>query len=193
LGKKRWNKGWIVPIISLNAADTALIHQCAELLVVGFQHQPDVWDTLDEALDEVHAMLTPERILRVMVDDGGTALGWIGGIPAYSGNVWELHPLVVRPNVQKRGIGRALVLDFEAQVKSRGGLTIQLGTDDITYSTSLGGVDLYPNPLEHLARIRNLKGHPYEFYQKCGYVLIGVMPDANGRGKPDIYMGKKIT
>lgn len=181
-----------MPIIGLKAEDTALIRQCAELLVEGFQSFPDTWDTLDEALDEVHAMLSPERILRVMVDEDGTALGWIGGIPEYDGNVWELHPLVVRQSARRRGIGRALVQDFEAQVKARDGLTIQLGTDDLDNSTSLGGVDLYPNPLEHLARIQNLKNHPYEFYQKCGYVLIGVLPDANGRGKPDIFMGKKI-
>jgi aminoglycoside 6'-N-acetyltransferase I len=181
-----------VPIISLTSANTSLIHQCADLLVEGFQHMTDTWDTFDEALEEVHGMLDPERICRAMVDDGGLVLGWIGGIPEYDGNVWELHPLVVRQSAQRRGVGRALVADLEVQVKARGGLTIQLGADDQINSTSLGGVDLYPNPLEHLARIRNLKDHPYEFYQKCGYVLIGVMPDANGRGKPDIYMGKKI-
>jgi aminoglycoside 6'-N-acetyltransferase I len=181
-----------MPIFTLTAQDDGLIQQCAELLVEGFQHMDDAWNTLDEALEEVHGMLDPERICRVLVDESGVALGWIGGIPEYDGNVWELHPLVVRVSAQRQGVGRALVADLEAQVKARGGLTIQLGTDDVTDSTSLGGVDLYPNPLDHLARIQNLKDHPYEFYQKCGYALIGVMPDANGRGKPDIYMGKRV-
>ena len=45
---------------------------------------------------------------------------------------------------------------------------------------------------EHVARIRNLKGHPYEFYQKLGYVIVGVIPDANGPGKPDIIMARRI-
>jgi aminoglycoside 6'-N-acetyltransferase I len=106
--------------------------------------------------------------------------------------VWELHPIVVRPDQQKQGIGRALIADFEQQVKARGGLTIQLGTDDEDHMTTLSGVDLYDNLWEKIANIRNLKGHPYEFYQKCGYKIIGVMPDANGRGKPDIYMGKRV-
>jgi aminoglycoside 6'-N-acetyltransferase I len=90
-----------------------------------------------------------------------------------------------------------LIADLEAQVRARGGTTIYLGSDDEDNMTSLSGIDLYPNVWEHIARIRNLKGHPYEFYQKQGYVITGVIPDANGPGKPDILMakfvGKKIT
>jgi aminoglycoside 6'-N-acetyltransferase I len=37
-----------------------------------------------------------------------------------------------------------------------------------------------------------LRGHPYEFYQKMGFAIVGVMPDANGIGKPDIYMAKRL-
>ena len=58
--------------------------------------------------------------------------------------------------------------------------------------TTLSGVSLYPNPWEHIASIKNLKGHPYEFYQKQGYTITGVVPDANGPGKPDILMSKRL-
>jgi len=58
--------------------------------------------------------------------------------------------------------------------------------------TTLSGVDLYPNFLEHLANIENLRGHPYEFCQRPGFSIIGAMPDANGPGKPDIIHGQTV-
>ena len=78
-------------------------------------------------------------------------------------------------------------------MRERGGLTLWLGTDDEDNMTTLSGVNLYPDDFEHIAKIRNLRGHPYEFYQKCGFVIVGVVPDANGLGKPDIYMAKRIS
>jgi aminoglycoside 6'-N-acetyltransferase I len=180
--------------IQITAApnDARLKQQMAELLVVGFREHWHAWETVDEALAEVE-MLLAKGFARVALDEtGATVLGWIGGLPEYDGNVWELHPLVVHPQFQKRGIGRALVADFETQVKQRGGLTIRLGSDDEDEMTSLANADLYHNLWEKIARIKNRKGHPYEFYQKCGYTIIGVVPDANGRGKPDILMGKRV-
>ncbi len=91
-----------------------------------------------------------------------------------------------------RGIGRSLVADLEVRVAERGGLTLWLGSDDVNGMTTLAGVDLYPDLLGHLGDIRNLQGHPYEFYTKLGFSLSGVMPDANGPGKPDIFLAKRI-
>ena len=137
-------------------------------------------------------MLEEGRIFRAAVDENGNLLGMIGGIPQYDGHVWELHPLAVQPNIQGQGIGRALVEDFEGQVRLRGGLTITLGTDDEDSMTSLSNVDLYENLWDKVKDIRNFNNHPFEFYQKMGYVITGVVIDANGIGKPDILMSKKI-
>ena len=82
--------------------------------------------------------------------------------------------------------------DFEVQVRSKGGLTITLGTDDEDGMTSLANTDLYENLWEKIRDIRNLKGHPFEFYQKIGYIISGIVPDANGPGKPDILMAKRV-
>lgn len=180
-------------IIDLLPDDEPLIGPCATLLVEGFrEHWPEAWPDLDAARAEVREALAPGRIARVAVDDDGVVLGWIGGIPGYGGHVWELHPLVVRPDRQGQGIGRALVADLEAQVRQRGGLTLWLGSDDEDDMTSLAGVDLYPDIVGRLAGLINLRRHPFEFYRKCGFSVAGVVPDANGRGKPDILMAKRV-
>lgn len=180
-------------IKDLLASDDDLIRQAAQLLVDAFRENwPEAWTTFNDGMQEIHEMLETERICRAAIDDEGNLLGIIGGIPQYDGHVWELHPFAVQPHLQKQGVGRALVADFEEQVRQRGGLTITLGTDDEDGMTSLSDVDLYENTWEKIRDIRNLKGHPFEFYQKMGYVITGVVPDANGRGKPDILMSKRV-
>ncbi len=179
-------------IVDLRPDDQETIRQVARVLLEAFAHIPHWLPTLDRAQEEVSESFAPGRISRVALDENGGAAGWVGGIPDYDGNVYELHPLAVKPSEQRRGIGTALVRDFEEQARQRGALTVYLGTDDEFGGTTLHGVDVYPNVLEHLERLRNLKNHPYEFYQKCGYVLVGILPDANGFGKPDIFMAKRV-
>ena len=176
-------------IMDLEPAAERRAEQAAVLLVRAF---PQAWPDMRVALSEVHESFAEERISRVAVDPAGDVLGWIGGISHYDGNVWELHLLVVRADVRRRGIGRALVQDLEALVRERGAWTLQVGTDDERGQTSLGNVDLYPDVWEHVTRIRNLAGHPFEFYARLGFVIVGVMPDANGWGRPDIYMAKRV-
>jgi aminoglycoside 6'-N-acetyltransferase I len=179
-------------VVDLDPDDEEVVRQAAELLVEGFRNYlPRAWPTTDAALREVRESLGEGRICLTAFDESGPVLGWVGGIPSSGGYVWELHPLVARSDFQRRGIGRALVANLEARVRERGALTLWLGTDDEANMTTLSGVDLYPNVLEHLANIRNLRGHPYSFYQKLGFSMIGAMPDANGPGKPDIYMAKR--
>jgi aminoglycoside 6'-N-acetyltransferase I len=167
--------------------------QAAQLLVDGFRdHWPNAWPTLGDAREEVRDMLRPGRLARAAVDRQGDVIGWVGGIPGYGGNVWELHPIVVHADWRGHGVGRALVEDLEAQVAARDGLTLWLGTDDEDAMTSLAGRDLFPNLLNNLASIRDVKRHPFGFYLKLGFSLAGVVPDANGPGKPDILMAKRV-
>lgn len=180
-------------IKTLQKEDEKYILQAAQLLVDGFKgNWPHAWPDLEAALEEVYECLSADRICRIAVDENDNVLGWIGGISQYDGNVWELHPLVVDINHRKKGIGKLLVNDLEEQVRERGGITIQLGSDDENNMTSLSNVNLYDNLLDRIRDIKNLKGHPYEFYMNLGFKIIGVMPDANGLGKPDIYLGKRV-
>lgn len=180
-------------IIDLTPEDEQLIRQVANIIVAGFrEHSPDAWPDMESALEEVRESFGADRISRVAIGEDGEAVGWIGGISEYRGRVWELHPLVVSPERQQQGVGRALAADFETQVRGRGAFTIILGSDDADNQTTLSGVDLYSDVCKHISNIQNLRRHPYEFYQKLGFVIVGVTPDANGPGKPDILMAKRV-
>jgi aminoglycoside 6'-N-acetyltransferase I len=35
--------------------------------------------------------------------------------------------------------------------------------------------------------------HPAGFYSRMGFQVVGLIPDANGPGKPDILMAKRVS
>lgn len=133
----------------------------------------------------------PERVAIVALE-GDCVRGWIGAIK-HSDFGWELHPLVVDPARQRRGLGTLLVTALEDKARSEGVVTVWLGTDDDFGGTNLYGQDLYPDVLGMLQGLRVLSGHPYRFYEKLGYTVTGVFPDVDGIGKHDILMARRIT
>ncbi len=146
-----------------------------------------------EAREEVVQSIGTDRVSRVARAEDGAVVGWIGAIPEYDGLVWQLHPIVVDHAWRRNGIGRALVLDLEAILTARGGLTLWAGSDDLAGETSLGGVDLYSALPGAFDSVRSWGNHPLPFYRRLGFYVIGVMPDANGPGRPDIFLGKRLA
>jgi aminoglycoside 6'-N-acetyltransferase I len=149
-----------------------------------------------DAEDEVRRMQSKKRIaLAAIANNPNERLsiaGIFGAIPQYGVTGWELHPLAIRKEYQRHGVGTMLVSALEREVAHRGGVMIYLGSDDETGRTSLYGVNLYDDTYGKLANVQNTGGHPYTFYEKVGYKIVGVLPDANGVGKPDIWMAKRI-
>ena len=171
------------------ATQPAIVHHDAAVLLVHGFDQPAGWPDLESATTELRHVIHHGFALAAL--DDNLLLGWIGGLPQYDGRVWELHPLVVRSDHRLRGIGRTLVAAFEDEARQHGALTYTLGTDDDSGQTSLTGIDLYEDIPRHIAELRDLGSrHPFLFYHRLGYVVTGIMPDANGPGKPDIYMSK---
>jgi len=177
-------------IINMAQLSRTQITQAAQILTDSI---PEGWPTLRHALDEIKALLVPENTLLAAVENG-EVIGW-GGIlaPIYNGNVFELHPLAVRSDRRRQGVGRAIVAALEEEAGKRGGLTIYMGADDEKNGgeTSLANVDLYDDLPGKMLNF-SPGTHQSGFYLKLGYKLIGVMPDANGRGKPDLYFGKRL-
>jgi aminoglycoside 6'-N-acetyltransferase I len=46
--------------------------------------------------------------------------------------------------------------------------------------------------LSHARRFR-VFDHPAGFYLRMGFKVVGLIPDANGPGKPDILMAKRVS
>jgi aminoglycoside 6'-N-acetyltransferase I len=169
-----------------------IAERAAALLHESFRTLSAAWPTVDAARREVSAALEADRINRVMLE-GDAVLGWIGAMPQYDGRVWELHPLVVAEAYRRRGIGRALLADLERSLSARGALTLWAGSDDETGETNLSGVDLYRDVPGFIRDAKNLGRHALDFYTRVGFRIVGVMPDANGPGKPDIILAKSVA
>lgn len=177
-------------IINMTQVNKTQIIQAAQILTDSI---PIGWPTLQDAMDEIKERLISENTLLAAIEND-IVIGW-GGIlaPMYNGNVFELHPLAVRSDKRNQGIGRAIVTALEDEARKQGGLTIHMGADDERGDgeTSFANVDLYD---DLPGKIINFTAgtHQSGFYLKLGYKIIGVMPDANGIGKPDIYFGKRL-
>ena len=95
-------KDFEIQIITLSADNERAIKQVAALLIEGFKtHAPHAWPHMPAALEEVRESFGEDRISRIAIDHNGKIVGWIGGLSHYDGNVWEIHPLVVKPSRQR--------------------------------------------------------------------------------------------
>jgi aminoglycoside 6'-N-acetyltransferase I len=163
----------------------------ARILREALAHMPSAYNGPGEAEAEVATFgADPERFALAAME-GDRLAGWIGAIHSHP-HAWELHPLVVSPAHQRRGVGTALVAALEAKARAEGVLTIWLGTDDDFGGTNLFGRDLFPNVLEKAAGLAPASGHAFTFYRRLGYEIVGLLPDVNGFGRPDILMAKRV-
>jgi aminoglycoside 6'-N-acetyltransferase I len=174
-------------IINMLALTPDQRETCARILC---QSLPIGWPQMDAALETVEQSTRKGGCAFAAVA-AGAVLAWGGLIPAYEGRVMELHPLAVTPENQGQGIGSALLAALENVARARGAATLMLGCDDEQGETSLSQGSLFEDLPQRMAEFMP-GGHVSGFYLKKGYSLIGVVPDANGAGKPDILMGKRL-
>jgi len=182
-------------IVDMKTLKQSQLTQAAQMLT---DELPLGWPTLNDAAEEIDELFDGgadnKSNYLVAVVDGNEVIGWCGILPSYGGNAFELHPLVVRRDWQGRGVGALLVNTLEKKAKELGGLTLWLGTDDEAGNgkTSLANVDLYDDLPNRLRGFDPGRTHPSAFYLKMGFKVVGVMPDANGPGRPDIFLAKRL-
>jgi aminoglycoside 6'-N-acetyltransferase I len=169
-----------------------IIADTANILFNTFQDiNTNTWPTYKSALLEVKDCIKkPNICIGICMND--ILLGWIGLRPMYE-KTWELHPMVIGKEYQSKGLGKILINKLEEQAKKIGIIGIVLGTDDETNRTSISNHEVdEKNICSEIQNIKNIRRHPFEFYQKCGYIIIGIVPNANGLRKPDIWMWKNL-
>ena len=178
-------------IVTMGSLDESRIVEVCELLVHSFRDLSPTWvPTVDAARAKVIEALEPGMLSRVLLIDD-RVVGWVGARHDY-GSVWELHPLVVDEAMRGRGYGRALVDDVECLAADNGALTMLLGTSDEVGRTTLTGQDPFVDVITALRDLKPTGAHPLGFWQRVGYTVVGVIPDAEGPGKPTILLAKRI-
>ena len=169
-----------------------IIKQAAEILYKTFTGiNKDAWTDMESALVEVNECIVEPNIC-IGIKVGDDLAGWVGLRPMYP-ITWELHPMVVKKEFQGKGLGKLLLNELENIARGNNIIGIFAGSDDETNSTSLSNKKITgENIFEEISNIKNYKNHPYEFYKKCGYNIVGIIPNANGNNKPDIWLWKDI-
>jgi aminoglycoside 6'-N-acetyltransferase I len=179
----------LVDFATLTGAQCA---QAARLLRDALAHTPSGYQDAGEAEAEVDRRNRQCDWLGYAALEDGEPVGWIGAIRSYS-HGWEIHPLAVAPHRQRRGIGSALLAALEVRARHDGVLTLFLGSDDDYGGTTLFDRDLLPDVLGHAAAIQTTeRRHPLTFWRRHGFRVVGVLPDVNGSGRPDILLAKRL-
>jgi len=181
-----------MPLRLVDLKDLSLAQQGEAARVLREALAPITASFQETADAEVQGFLTEPDCGAIAALDGDKVVGWIGWLKGYP-TAWELHPLAVDPPRQRQGVGAALVAALEDRARASGVLTLWLGADDETGGTNLFGRALFPNVAGRMDGIEAGPPHPLEFYRRQGFEVVGLIPDANGPGRPDILMAKPVA
>lgn len=180
-------------IVDFGSLTAVQYTEAAGVLREALAHLPSGYQGPGEAEDEVKLRCTEEDWLGYAALDGERLVGWIGALKSYPRG-WEIHPLVVAPDRQRCGIGAALLGALEAVARRADVLTLFLGSDDDYGGTNLFGRDLWLDVARHIKTTEaTARSHALTFYRRHGYEIVGLLPDVNGAGCPDILLAKRLA
>ena len=177
--------------VNMNTLNEKQILQAAQILVEEFPiWMPSLEKTKGEIAEFMDGEVDAVLIAALHNDE---VIGFIGLQSDKHGPVYEIHPLVVRNDWQRKGIGSLLINEVTEIATKNGGVTLHLSTSDDEHGgeTSLANVDLYDDLPRRLQEF-NPGNHQTAFYMKHGFKIVGVVPDEYGIGKPNIFLAKRL-
>ena len=182
----------LITLDECNAEPKAeLIDALAKITFNAFADTAPTWlPTLEHARAQVLSAAAGDGQARVAMA-GERAVGWIGLKPGK--RVWEIHPIAVDPAQQGLGVGRLLVDAAVTSAREADALTLFASTSDEIGSTSLFEADLFDAPWQAMRDLRVTGPSPVSFWQKVGFTVVGVLPDAEGTGKPSIQLARTLA
>jgi aminoglycoside 6'-N-acetyltransferase I len=173
------------------------IEQAVRIMLESFPDD-EMWPDLNEkkALETVTNSLDEKNIC-IGLKVGNELAGWVCLSPMYgkieNEETWNLQPLAVSTKFKGRGFGKILMNEVERLAREKNIIGILLSSGDEADKTSLSDREISgENVIEEIKNIKNYKNHPYEFYQKCGYSIIGIVPNGYGLRRTDIWLWKDI-
>ncbi len=171
--------------------DSSHVDAAAHILVAAFKDRSPAWPTFAAGHATVSEFVdSPHISYGAFLDN--ELIGWVGATPSYNGQSWEIQLLGVSPQWQRRGIATSLLKLLSEAVQRNGGHTLFVWCDDESESTTIGGKDIFTTPLEAIQAHVSGPRHAGGFYEQFGFVRCGILPNANGLGKPDILYAMAI-
>lgn len=182
-----------VDVAGFDPADELRLDEAAYVLYRAASRYSSAFPTPDAALGELlDVARTTDAVTFVALNLAGEVCGLASAAPYRSSSVLRVHPLVVDPPFQRRGVGRTLLKTVEDAARELGFSTLILALEDEAGQTSLSGKSLFPDPLAPMTRFVPPAAHPSTFLKRMGFGLTGVLPEAAGPGRPELWFAKSL-
>lgn len=162
---------------------------CAEILR---QTYPEDYDAPQSKETILHLLKGKNRLF--IAEESERVIAFVGVLRHVFPYAYQIEPLIVKEPFRGQGVGGRLLELIEFKLKDEGVRTLFITGPDTTGETSLYNKDLFDGEgiVHHLSTVDY--GHEaLSFYTKRGYQVSGVIPEANGAGKPEIMLAKRIS
>lgn len=182
-----------VDVAGFDPADELRLDEAAYVLYRAAARISSAFPTPEAALGELlDVSRTADAITFVALNLAGEVCGLASAAPYRASTMLRMQLLGVDPPFQRRGVGRALVRTVEDAAREAGMSTLVIALEDEAGLTSLSGRSLFPDPLAPMTKFVPPAAHPSIFLKRMGFALTGVLPEAAGPRRPELWFARSL-